>query len=119
MKIAVSAETNVGLESPVSQHFGRCPYYVLIDLDENNNITNTSVVANPAIQHDPGDVPTFIRSLGVKVMIAGGMGPRAVDFFHQFGIDVATGASGTVKETLEHWINGELRGDAPCNDHHH
>ena len=119
MRIAISAETNQGLESPVSQHFGRCPYYVFIDLDENNQVTATSVVANPAIQHQPGDVPTFIHNQGVNVMIAGGMGLRAVDFFHQFGIDVATGASGTVKETLERWLKGDLYGDAPCNDHHH
>lgn len=122
MRIAVSAETNEGLEGPISYHFGRCPYYALIDLDNNNNVTNTTVIPNPAIQHQPGEVPAFIRDKGVKVMISGGMGSRAIEFFHQYDIDVATGATGTVKETLERWIKGELHGDAPCiqsKEHNH
>ena len=32
MRIAVSADTNQGLESQVAHHFGRCPYFVLVDL---------------------------------------------------------------------------------------
>ena len=34
MRIAVSADEDSGLDSAVSHHFGRCPYYVLADLEE-------------------------------------------------------------------------------------
>ena len=34
MRIAISAEANQGLDSPISQHFGRCPYFILVDLKE-------------------------------------------------------------------------------------
>ena len=34
MRIAVSSESNQGLESSVSAHFGRCPYYVIVDVED-------------------------------------------------------------------------------------
>jgi hypothetical protein len=34
MRIAVSTETNAGLDAAVSPHFGRCPFYALVDLQE-------------------------------------------------------------------------------------
>ena len=34
MRIAISADNNNGLDSIVSPHFGRCPYFVLVDMDE-------------------------------------------------------------------------------------
>jgi predicted Fe-Mo cluster-binding NifX family protein len=33
MRIAISVESNNGLESPVSLHFGRCPYFILVDVE--------------------------------------------------------------------------------------
>ena len=34
MRIAVSADTKNGLDSVVSPHFGRCPHFILVDLDD-------------------------------------------------------------------------------------
>jgi predicted Fe-Mo cluster-binding NifX family protein len=55
-------------------------------------------------------------------MLAGGMGRRAVDFFEQYGIQPATGASGTVRQSIESYLGGELQGVEPCaesHEHHH
>lgn len=115
MRIAFSTASDQGLESPISPHFGRCPFYVFVDLDENNAISKVSAMVNAQAQsHAPGQLPAYIREQGVNVMISGGMGGRAVDFFHQFDINVATGASGTVQQSLDNYLNGKLRGDAPC-----
>ena len=32
MRIALSADNDNGLDSVISPHFGRCPYYVFVDL---------------------------------------------------------------------------------------
>jgi len=117
MRIAFSTATEHGLESPISPHFGRCPYYVFVDLDENNEISSvTSIVNEHAQNHAVGQLPAYIKTQGVNVMISGGMGGRAVDFFHQSDVSVATGASGTVQESLDNYLSGNLRGDAPCSE---
>ena len=116
MKIAISTEEKNGLDSSISHHFGRCPYYVLIDL-EGVSIAEVTSVENPYFQqHKPGMVPEYIRDLGVDVMISGGMGRRAIDFFDQFGIQVATGAVGNVRMTLELYLDGKLKSATPCRE---
>lgn len=116
MRIAVSADDPRGLESVVSPHFGRCPYYVLVDV-EGREVTATLVVANPFYgQHQPGQVPGFIRDHGANVMLTGGMGGRAVAFFEQYGIEPVTGATGSVRYALEQYLGGALRRAAPCHE---
>jgi predicted Fe-Mo cluster-binding NifX family protein len=53
-------------------------------------------------------VPEFIQSHGADVMLSGGMGRRAISFFEQYGIQVGTGANGTVRTTLENYFGGQL-----------
>lgn len=116
MRIAISVVEGKGLDSAVSHHFGRCPYYVLVDI-ENGEIQEVRSVENPFVQsHQPGMVPGFIRDQGVDVMISGGMGRRALGFFEEYGIDVATGADSTAKESLKRYLAGELRQGEACRE---
>ena len=116
MKIAISTEDKNGLDSSISHHFGRCPCYVLVDL-EGMSIAEVKGIDNPYFrQHKPGMVPEFIKEQGVEVMISGGMGRRAIDFFDQFGIKVATGAVGNVRITLELYLDGKLQEATPCRE---
>ncbi len=116
MRIAISSEDQNGLDSSVAQHFGRCPYFILVDLD-GHEVRQINVVDNPFYaRHEPGQVPAFIHSQKADVMLAGGMGHRAIGFFEQYGIEAATGASGTVRNAIEKYLGGELRGAAPCSD---
>jgi predicted Fe-Mo cluster-binding NifX family protein len=115
-RIAVSAEEDKGLDSTVSPHFGRCPYFVLVDLDD-GEIATARAVRNPFYpHHQPGQVPGFVHSQGVDVMLTGGMGGRAIAFFEQYGIQAATGASGTVRRALEQYVGHELQDAEPCDE---
>jgi predicted Fe-Mo cluster-binding NifX family protein len=116
MRIAVSSESNQGLESVVSHHFGRCPYYVLVDL-VGREVKAVETVENPFYgQHQPGQVPGFINEQGADVILTGGMGRRAIAFFQQFNIEPVTGAQGNVAQALEQYFGGELGGAEPCHD---
>jgi predicted Fe-Mo cluster-binding NifX family protein len=116
MRIAVSADNKNGLDSVVSPHFGRCPHFVLVDL-EGHDVTQVREVDNPFFgHHQPGQVPSFINSLDANVMLTGGMGGRAIAFFQQFGIEGVTGAYGTVRQSVEHYLGGGLKGAAPCKE---
>jgi predicted Fe-Mo cluster-binding NifX family protein len=121
MRIAVSADTKNGLDSVVSPHFGRCPHFVLVDLDD-QAVKQVREVDNPFYgHHQPGQVPGFIHSLGANVMLTGGMGRRAIMFFQQYGIEGVTGAYGSVRQSVESYLGGQLKGAEPCKEsqHHH
>lgn len=116
MRIALSTDDARGLASVVHPHFGRCPYFVLVDV-EGEEVQAAAAVANPFYgQHQPGQVPGFIHGQGADVMITGGMGARAVEFFAGYGIVPVTGASGTVRQVLEQFLSGRLRGAAACSE---
>lgn len=118
MRIAVSTENDYGLASTVSAHFGRCPYFVLVD-HVDGVVVNVTTVANPYYgNHQPGQVPAFIHSQQADVMLSGGMGAGAISFFAEYGVAVATGATGTVQESIERYLRGELSGEASCPGHH-
>jgi len=116
LQIGVAAEDNSGLEAKVSMHFGRCPYYVIVE-EKNGEIDPLSrVIPNPYFgsHGEPGQIPSFLKEQGIEVIIAGGMGPRAVGFFNQFGIKAVTGAGGKVKEAVDSFLKGELKSNKPC-----
>ena len=116
MRIAISADNNDGLDSIVSPHFGRCPYFVLVDM-EGQEVKNVGAVTNPYYwNHRPGQVPAFINSHSVNIMLTGGMGRRAIMFFEQCGIQPVTGAAGTVRQSLQRYLGGALQDAAPCRE---
>jgi predicted Fe-Mo cluster-binding NifX family protein len=116
MRIAVSAENNNGLDSTVAHHFGRCPYFILVDV-ENGEVKTFQAVTNPFVHgHQPGQVPAFIQQQKADVMLSGGMGGRAIQFFEAAGIKAATGANGTVQQALERYFGGTLADASPCDE---
>jgi len=121
MKIAFASEDNQGLQGSLSAHFGRCPYYTMVDVEE-DKVMDTTVIDNPYFNSHapPGVVPQFIKEQGAQVMIAGGMGPRALEHFNQFGIEaITTGTQESVETILNAYLRGEISGAAGCDDHHH
>lgn len=115
-KIAIGVLDANGLEAQISPHFGRCPYFALADV-EGKEVLGVEMISNPFYpNHEPGQIPEFIHRQGAQVMLAGGMGGRAVAFFREYGVEPATGAAGTVRESLERYLGGGLSGAAPCDE---
>lgn len=116
--IAVAADDERGLDGTVSQHFGRCPYYVLAEV-EGDVVQGIRIERNPFFEnHQPGRIPQFVHSLGAQTIIAGAMGPKAIGMFEQLGIDVATGVSGRVGNAVDGYLTGAVSGIVPCNHDH-
>lgn len=99
MKIAIPVENDSGLDAPICEHFGRAPYFAIIILKEEG--AKVDIFANPAIEHSVGMIPEMLAGYGIKKVIAGRIGEKAKLFFDQFGIEVETGATGTLREVIE------------------
>ncbi len=108
MKIAVSA-AGKGLDSQVDIRFGRCPNFVIAEM-EDHEIKNASDLENTAVAQMGGAGITaaqLVADQGVQAVITGNMGPRAFAVFQQLGIKIYQG-SGTVREVLQKFAKGEL-----------
>jgi predicted Fe-Mo cluster-binding NifX family protein len=46
------------------------------------------------------------------------MGPKAIDMFTGFGIEVATGVGGKVEKVLNAYLEGRVNGTTPCEHDH-
>ncbi|MEF3245077.1 MAG: NifB/NifX family molybdenum-iron cluster-binding protein [Caldisericaceae bacterium] len=108
MKICFTSDEQNGLESIMSYHFGHCPYFVIVDVD-GTVVSNVESIQNPlADEHNAGDLPSFMKERDVDVIIAGGMGPKAREFFESYGIQTVIGAYGKVKDVLEEYLHGKI-----------
>ena len=101
MNIAIATE-----EGMVAQHFGRCPEYTIFSLSD-GSIKKKEIIANPG--HEPGYLPGYLSRLGVSVIIAGGMGPRAQSLFDDENIKTFVGVTGAVDDILKTYITGDLQ----------
>lgn len=117
MRVAVSSVDAGGLDGRVSPHFGRCPYFTMVEVD-GGVIEGVTVVANPHYEdHRPGQVPAFVASKSADLIVAGGMGRRAITMFERLGIGAYTGAQSTVRDAVEAALGGHLEEAAPCPGH--
>ena len=110
MKIAVASEKEM-----VAEHFGYCQSFNIFET-ENNHILKSESIPNPG--HKPGFLPNFLNDMGVKVIIAGGMGGSAIDLFNGKDIEVITGAKGQAKAAAEQYLQGILKSTGSvCHEH--
>ena len=100
----------------LSAHFGHCENFAFFDVDEGTRqITGRQTIPSPP--HQPGLLPTWLAQQGATVIIAGGMGGRAVELFEQNGITVVLGAmeSDPEKAVLSYLDNSLSTGDNVCD----
>lgn len=107
MKVAVSASGGT-LDSPVDPRFGRSPYYVLVDTEtmEYEAVPNTSMNAPSGAGIGAAQV---VARRGVDAVLTGSAGPNATQVLSQSGIEILTGAQGTVRQVVDAFKKGELK----------
>ena len=76
-------------EGRLCQHFGHCQQFAIIEA-ENGTIQNETLVTPPP--HEPGLLPAWLSERDVTVVIAAGIGQKAIRLFEQQQISVHVGA---------------------------
>lgn len=112
MKIAIPVADN-----RLCLHFGHCEKFEVFDVDVDAKKI-TARVAFDSPPHQPGLLPRWLADKGVKCVIAGGMGSRAVSIFNENGVKVITGAhAGDPAEIVKEYIEGSLVTGSNVCDH--
>ncbi len=108
MKIAISSTGN-NLESEVDARFGRCSYFLIVEI-EDNKIKDFKAIENTAKAQMGGAGITageMVANQKVDAVITTNTGPRAFSVFEQLGIKVYRG-EGKVKEVIQEFLDGKL-----------
>lgn len=100
MKVAI-----VMAGSEVSPHFGRAEEFMLVEVDD-GEIKEREVLLAPA--HECGALPALLSERGVDCLIAGGIGAGAIQHLAGAGIQVYSGAEGSVEDALGRLLAGTL-----------
>jgi predicted Fe-Mo cluster-binding NifX family protein len=115
MKIAIPTRGSV-----VDNHFGHCEMYTVITSDDNKTIAKSEILPSPQGCGCKSNIAATFQQLGVKVMLAGGIGEGAINVLNHHGVAVIRGCSGDVKTLAESYLLGELvdSGES-CSQHEH
>lgn len=108
MKLAICA-CEGGLDSRVDQRFGRCPGFVIVDPEKEEQI---EFLRNDNAAASGGAGPqsaALLSESGVEAVALGNIGPNAVIALEAAGIAVYTGIEGTVRETMHKFRDGKLQ----------
>jgi predicted Fe-Mo cluster-binding NifX family protein len=106
-------------EGRLHEHFGGSTQFSFVQTDPaQRKILGIRIVTAPP--HAPGLFPRWLREQGANVVIAGGIGQRALDLFARQGIEVRAGEAGATVESLAAaYLNGQLVNKPEGCAHHH
>jgi predicted Fe-Mo cluster-binding NifX family protein len=110
LKIAVSA-TNGNLDAQIDPRFGRCSHFIFVDSEtmQFEAVQNTSQNAPSGAGIQAAQT---VGNKGAKAVLTGRVGPNASQVLSSLGIKIVTGVSGTVREAVENFKSGQLKGSS-------
>lgn len=112
MKIAVTYENG-----QIFQHFGHSEQFKIYEIQE-NKILHSEIVGTEGNGH--GALAGYLKTLGVEVLICGGIGAGAKQALGEANIQLYPGASGEADQAVLEYLEGNLsyNPNTECNHHH-
>ncbi|MBN2610665.1 MAG: ATPase [Bacteroidales bacterium] len=97
------------------QHFGHCESFAVLETDNAQIVSETYLKPPP---HEPGVLPSWLASMGVTHILAGGMGHRAISLFTEQNIQVIIGVQEKpVKQIVNEFLQNKLQTGKNTCDH--
>ena len=130
MLIAIPSDSSEGLDSTISEHFGHCGAFTIVEVS-GSEVGEVTILPNGGHEEGGCMAPVqLLKEKGVEILLAGGMGQRPLAGFQQVGIAVHFKSDAqTVGEAVELFIGGGCPafdetqtcggGGGECGGHHH
>jgi predicted Fe-Mo cluster-binding NifX family protein len=106
MKIAIPTVNDAGLESVVSEHFGRSAFFAIFDTETKEIHSVGNQGQHFGGSHRPAEV---VANAATDVILCTNLGQKAFRYFQEREITVYTGASGKVRDVLRAHSEGRLQ----------
>lgn len=107
-RVAIPADTDGGLDSPRSGHFGKCNYYTLVDIVDQDIVAVQSMKNGGHVVGGCSVPVRLLKGWDVNKVVVAGIGGRPLAGFLQEGIQVYSGYGDTVNETVAAYTAGQL-----------
>ena len=121
-RIVIPSEDQNGLDAHLAEHFGRAPYFTVVDIDDTGNISNVKSVLNVS-EHmgGVGVAPDHILALQPNAVIVYGMGMRAINMFKDAKVSVLRANANKVSEVVNAYKENKLQDliEGCGHEHHH
>ena len=120
-RVIVPAEDQKGLNARLAEHFGRAPYFTVVELSENGEVANVKTVPNVG-EHagGMGQAHDHIMELKPTAIIVYGMGPRGLITFQNAGVAILKANANTVGEVVNAYKEDKLQElTEGCEHAHH
>jgi predicted Fe-Mo cluster-binding NifX family protein len=106
MKLCITS-VGASLDSNIDPRFGRCAYFIIYDTGDDTfeSIENASRQAMGGAGIQSGQM---IASKNVEAVLTGNFGPNAFRVLQAAKIKMYSGVTGTVKDAIEKYKNGQL-----------
>ncbi|WP_052465404.1 NifB/NifX family molybdenum-iron cluster-binding protein [Thermotoga profunda] len=96
--------------SIISSHFGRAPYFAVVELDEHGNVITIERMQNTSDHFGGSGKPKdFLLALNPTVLIVQEIGPGALQAFEQAGVSVFRTYADNVEGAIRDYKNNELQ----------
>jgi predicted Fe-Mo cluster-binding NifX family protein len=109
------------LNAQLAEHFGRAPFFAVVDLGEKGEVSSVRTVPNVG-EHAGGMGQTHDHILELKpnAIIVYGMGPRGLTGFQSAGVAVLRANANTVREVIAAYKDDKLQElTEGCHHAHH
>ena len=109
VRIVVPVLDDRGLDAQLSEHFGRAPYFAVIDVADDGRIVAQDAIANVS-EHfgGVGRPPDRILQLKPTALVTYGMGPRALAIFQQARVAVLRADANTLSTMIAAYVSDQL-----------
>ena len=107
MKIAITAN-NPTLNADIDPRFGRCVYFIFVELDN----MNFEAFPNPHASMGRGagiQAAQFVIEKGAQSVLTGNCGPKAFQVLAAGGVQVVIDCTGNVEQVVNDYKAGKLK----------
>jgi predicted Fe-Mo cluster-binding NifX family protein len=126
-RIVIPVSSEGDLNAQLSEHFGRAPYFAVVDLDDNGSVSSQKTVPNTSEHFGDTGLPHTcnlhvdrILQLRPNALITYGMGARALAIFQNARVPVLRANANTVKDVIAAYKNEALEElTEGCQHAHH
>lgn len=109
MRLVIPVLNDADLDSQVSDHFGRAPYFAVVEIDDKGEVLSHKITQNVS-EHmgGLGKPADHLLKMEPDAIVAVRMGPKAIGLFQDAKVAVLRTKAHIVRDVIGAYTKGEL-----------